>query len=196
MEDVVEQMRRDIRIGNVVSIAKTSGNQADISAFQISFQYFDRIVAQKVCADLVSRFMTENTRERSHQSIQTTQFLRDQLDSAKKELDAIEEKLTNFRQTFQGRFPDQVQQNTTQLAMLEQRISNMNNSLARVGQEKLLLESDLRSFKIAARQPDAGARDALWRGRRTMRLVQIDREIMRLGGMPRDAARALQRQLS
>src|SRR5688572_21712652 len=39
MEDVVEQMRRDIRISDVVSIA-SSGNHADVSAFRISFQYF------------------------------------------------------------------------------------------------------------------------------------------------------------
>src|SRR5688572_177787 len=111
MEDIVERMRKDIRIGNVMSFAR-AGNNNEISAFQLSFQYFDRIVAQKVCGDLVARFMTENTRERTNQSIQTTQFLKDQLDNAQKELQAIEEKLANFRQTFQGRLPEQIQHNT------------------------------------------------------------------------------------
>jgi polysaccharide chain length determinant protein (PEP-CTERM system associated) len=180
MEDIVEQMRRDIRIGNVVSIAKTaSTNASDISAFQISFQYHDRITAQKVCADLVSRFMTENTRERSRQSIQTTQFLKDQLETAKKELDAIEEKLANFRQTFQGRLPDQVQQNTMQLAMMEQRVSNMNNSLARVGQEKLMLESDLRTFKTQ-RASLTPAPDVVVMRQKNEELLQVDREIQKL----------------
>src|SRR5688572_10041189 len=54
MEDIVETMRKDIRIGNVMSIAKSSGSNTEISAFQLSFQYFDRIVAQRVCADLVA----------------------------------------------------------------------------------------------------------------------------------------------
>jgi polysaccharide chain length determinant protein (PEP-CTERM system associated) len=179
MEDIVEQMRRAIRIGNVVSIARTGGNHSDISAFQISFQYFDRIAAQKVCADLVSRFMTENTRERSRQSIQTTQFLKDQLDNAKKELDAIEEKLANFRHTFQGRLPDQVQQNTMQLAAFEQRVSNMNNSLARVGQEKLILESDLRTYK-SQRASMTPAPDVIQQRQKNAQLVKVDSEITRL----------------
>jgi polysaccharide chain length determinant protein (PEP-CTERM system associated) len=181
MEDIVEQMRKDIRIGNVVSVARTSGHQTDISAFKITFRYYDRIVAQKVCADLVSRFMTENTRERSRQSIQTTQFLKDQLDGAKKELDAIEEKLANFRQTFQGRLPDQVTQNTTQMAVLEQRVANMNNSLSRVGQEKLILESDLRTYK-SQRASLTPAPEVIQQQLRQKnpQLVQVDRDILKL----------------
>ena len=65
----------------------------------------NRIVAQKVTADLVSRFMTENTRERTTQSVLTTQFLKDQLENAKKELDTIEQKLTNFRTSANGGLP-------------------------------------------------------------------------------------------
>jgi polysaccharide biosynthesis transport protein len=177
MEDVVEQMRKAIRIGNVVSIAK--GSQSDVSAFQISFQYHDRLIAQKVCADLVSRFMTENTRERSRQSVQTTQFLKDQLDAAKKELDTIEEKLANFRQTFQGRLPDQIQHNTAQMSMMEQRVSNMNNSLARVGQEKLILESDLRTYK-AQRASLTPTPDAIVQRQKNEELNRVDHEITRL----------------
>ena len=144
MEDIVEQMRRDIKISNVVPLSQ---GEREISAFQISFSYDNRIVAQKVTADLVSRFMTENTRERTTQSVLTTQFLKDQLENAKKELDTIEQKLTNFRTSANGRLPDQVQQNATQMAMLEQRISNMNASLARISQDKMLLEADLRTAK-------------------------------------------------
>ena len=104
---------------------------AEISAFQISFSYDNRIVAQKVTADLVSRFMTENTRERTTQSVLTTQFLKDQLENAKKELDTIEAKADEFphERELDG-LPDQVQQNATQMAMLEQRISNLNSALA------------------------------------------------------------------
>jgi polysaccharide chain length determinant protein (PEP-CTERM system associated) len=179
MEDIVERMRKDIRIGNVVSFARGSGANNEISAFQLSFQYFDRIVAQKVCADLVARFMTENTRERTNQSIQTTQFLKDQLDNAQKELQAIEEKLANFRQTFQGRLPEQIQHNTMQLTMLEQRISNMNNSLARVAQEKMLLESDLRSMKTQ-RATLAPTPDVISQRQKNQELEAAERDIQKL----------------
>ena len=145
MEDIVEQMRRDIKISNVVPLSQ---GERQISAFQISFSYENRIVAQKVTADLVSRFMTENTRERTTQSVLTTQFLKDQLENAKKELDTIEAKADEFPHDAQtAGCPDQVQQNATQMAMLEQRISNLNAALGRISQDKMLLEADLRSAK-------------------------------------------------
>jgi polysaccharide chain length determinant protein (PEP-CTERM system associated) len=161
MEDVVENMRRNIRIGNVMPIGDASPGRQQLAAFQISFSYENRILAQKVTADLVSRFMTENTRERTTQSVLTTQFLKDQLEQAKKELDQIEEKLAAYRQSYQGRLPEQMTQNQMQLNMLEQRVSNINNAMARVSQEKLLYESDLRSMKTQlaslAPSPEAAA---------------------------------------
>ena len=152
MEDVVEQMRRDIKIGNVVPLSQ---GEREISAFQISFSYDNRIVAQKVTADLVSRFMTENTRERTTQSVLTTTVLERPVGECKKELDTIEQKLTNFRTSANGRLPDQVQQNATQMAMLEQRISNMNASLARISQDKMLPEG-----RSADGEEPAGCADA------------------------------------
>jgi polysaccharide chain length determinant protein (PEP-CTERM system associated) len=179
MEDIVEQMRRDIKIG---SVRPLSQGDREISAFQISFAYDNRIVAQKVTADLVSRFMTENTRERTTQSVLTTQFLKDQLENAKKELDAIEEKLTTFRTSANGRLPDQVQQNSSQMNMLEQRIANLNGALGRVGQEKMLLESDLRSLKIQRTALTPGPENVI-RRQKNERLVRIDRDIMQLEGV-------------
>ena len=176
MEDIVEEMRRDIKISNVVPLSQ---GDRQISAFQISFSYENRILAQKVTADLVSRFMTENTRERTTQSVLTTQFLKDQLENSKKELETIEGKLTNFRTTANGRLPDQVQQNATQMAMFEQRIANLNAALARLSQDKMLLESDLRTAKLqrASLTPTS---ENMVRKQKNDRIVQIDRDIMQL----------------
>ncbi len=143
MEDVVEDMKRDIRISQVGNIA---GNRS-ISAFTISFQYDNRIMAQKVTADLVSRFMSENTRDRTTQSVLTTQFLRDQLEAAKKDLDAIEDKITKFRSANYGRLPEQMGNNQILLSAAENRISNLNSAISRVNQEKMLLETELRAAK-------------------------------------------------
>src|SRR5436190_3552427 len=176
MEDIVEEMRRDIKISNVVPLSQ---GDRQISAFQIACSYENRILAQKVTADLVSRFMTENTRERTTQSVLTTQFLKDQLENSKKELETIEGKLTNFRTTANGRLPDQVQQNAAQMAMFEQRIANLNAALARLSQDKMLLESDLRTAKLqrASLTPTS---ENMVRKQKNDRIVQIDRDIMQL----------------
>jgi uncharacterized protein involved in exopolysaccharide biosynthesis len=175
MEDVVEDMRRDIRIGNVVPLTQNRG----ISAFNISFSYENRIVAQKVCADLVSRFMSENTRDRTTASVLTTQFLRDQLDNARKELEAIEERLAQFRSTNNGRLPEQVQSNYSMLGAAENRISNINAAISRVGQEKLLLETELRSTRTQLNSiAPQGETSALVLAKNEQ-LVQTERDIER-----------------
>jgi len=176
MEDIVEQMRRDIKISNISSFSQ---GERQISAFQISFSYENRLVAQKVTADLVSRFMTENTRELTTASVLTTQFLKDQLEGAKKDLDAIEGKLTNFRTTGNGRLPDQAPQNVSQMNMLEQRVSNLNQGLGRIAQAKMLLEADLRSLKTqkATLTPSP---ENLVRKQKNERLVAVEREIAQL----------------
>lgn len=176
MEDVVEQMRKDIRISNVGSLGD---RERQISAFQIAFSYENRIVAQKVTADLVSRFINENTRERTTQSVLTTQFLKDQLEQAKKELETIEGKLTTFRTTSNGRLPDQIQQNATQMAMLENRISNLNQALTRVGQEKMLIEADLRALKNQRASMVQSPETTVQR-QKNEKLVALEREILQL----------------
>jgi polysaccharide chain length determinant protein (PEP-CTERM system associated) len=176
MEDVVEQMRRSIQVSNVNSLGDRDKH---VSAFQISFSYENRIVAQKVAADLVGQFITANQRERTNASMQTTQFLKDQLETAKKELDLIEERLTAFRTTSNGRLPEQVQQNATQMAMLENRISNLNQALTRVGQEKMLIEADVRSAKSQRASLVPTSETAVQR-QKNEKLVLLEREVMRL----------------
>jgi polysaccharide biosynthesis transport protein len=176
MEDIVEEMRKDIKIGSVVPLSQ---GEKQISAFQISFAYEDRLVAQKVAADLVSRFMTENTRERTTQSVLTTAFLKDQLENAKKELETIEQKLTSFRTSANGRLPEQVMQNSQTMNLLEQRVSNLNAALGRVSQEKMLLEADLRSLKTQRASLSPGP-ETIAQKQKNQRLVQIDADIMKM----------------
>ena len=145
IDDVTEQMRHSISLGAITPIGSDGNRQ--MAAFQISFVYENRLLAQKVVQDLVGRFMTENTKQRTNQSVLTTQFLKDQFESAKKDLDSLESKLVAYRANFQGRLPEQMAQNSMQVSMLEQRAGNINNSLAREAQNRMLLESDLRTLK-------------------------------------------------
>ena len=123
--------------------------------------------------------MTENTRERTTQSVLTTAFLKDQLENAKKELDTIEQKLTSFRTSANGRLPEQVAQNGQTMNLLEQRVSNLNAQIGRVSQEKLLLEADLRSMKTQ-RASFTPSPETVAQKQKNEKLVQIDREIMQM----------------
>jgi len=150
MDDIVEQMRKDgIRISPVYSAAGSgpASTRNNVSAFQISFSYENRLLAQKVAQELVTRFIDENLRQRSNAAVQTTEFLGDQLDSAKRDLDAIEKKLTDFRLNNFGRLPDQMQTNLQQLDGMQRRLDSLNSSASRIEQDKMVMEGELKNLQ-------------------------------------------------
>lgn len=145
MEDVIEQMRnKDIRIGVVNNVQQSAKS---VGAFPISFRYENRYLAQKVTADIVSRLINENERETITQSQTTTDFLTEEVEKAKQQLDGIESKLAEFKIRNAGTLPDDQNINFAAMNSLDQRLTQLNASVSRVNQDKLLMESNLRILR-------------------------------------------------
>jgi polysaccharide chain length determinant protein (PEP-CTERM system associated) len=175
IEDVIELMKKDIQIAPVAS---PTGPNDRVPAFAVTFAYENRLLAQRVVQDLVSRFIDENIRNRSNATFQTTQFIKDQLDDAKKQLDDSENKLASFRMQNNGRLPDQVDSNMRSLAALQAEATFLNSQISRANQEKLQYESNIRIMKD---QLNAMTRDASPGGiaaeRKSERLVEAERDV-------------------
>ncbi len=176
LEDVIEEMRSDIRISQVENLQLS--NKAQYSAFRISFQYSNRNLAQKVTQELVRGFIDENLRTLSGQSTATTEFLKDEWESARKTLDDLENRLTQFRLQNSGRLPDQLQGNLATLRTLEQQLSGINEAISRIGQEKLLLDSQIGVYKDQLRQLTQGGDQPLSAAAKNQRLVELEHEIV------------------
>ena len=149
-EDVVEMMRRDIKIGTVGLLAQQQNER--VNAFRISFSYSERIQAQKVCQELVSKFIDANLRTQQTQMTSADDFFKEQLDTRKKRLEEIDQRLTSFRVQNQGRLPEQVSSNVSALQAMENRMGNLNSSIQRASQDKMLFESRLSILKDQMRQ--------------------------------------------
>jgi len=178
MEDLIERMQGGIRVGEVREL-QSRGTAGPLSAFFISFEYENRYLAQKVTADLAGRFISENVRTRSNQSRETTQFLKDQLQTAKQELEDLEKRRTEFRVKNAGRLPEELETNLQTLRSLETQLSGVNEIIGRLGQEKLLLESQLR-IQQEQLASQAAATDQFSATVKSERLVQLEREILLL----------------
>jgi polysaccharide chain length determinant protein (PEP-CTERM system associated) len=176
LEDVIEEMRSDIRISQVENLQLSSARQ--YSAFRIAFQYSNRNLAQKVTQELVRGFIDENLRTLSGQSTATTEFLKDEWESAKKTLDELENRLTQFRLQNSGRLPEQLQSNLTTLRTLEQQLSGINEAISRIGQEKVLLESQIRIYKDQLQSLTQGGDQPLSQAAKNQRLVELEHEIV------------------
>ena len=103
MEDVIEQMRADISVGELRGLGR---GMSSGSAFAVAFSYSDKRLATQVCSDIITRFVDESTRSRSQQTMTTTQFFREQLDAAKTELEDLDRRMAMFRSRNVGQLPE------------------------------------------------------------------------------------------
>src|SRR6185369_4342654 len=109
--------------------------------------YTDRSKAQKVVSEISTKFIDQSIRERAVGSQGTNQLLRDEWESARKEMEVLDTKLAEFRTKNIGRMPEEQQNNNAQLNALQSRLMNVNGAISRVSQEKLGMETQLRILK-------------------------------------------------
>ncbi len=145
LEDVIEDMRKDIHITQAGSLQ--TQNKGPISAFQVSFEYSNRYIAQKITAELARNFIDANIRTLASQSAATTDFLKDQWEAAKKQLDELENRMTEFRVKNAGRLPEELAPNLQTLRSLETQLAGVNDAMNRIGQSKLMLEGQIRIYR-------------------------------------------------
>lgn len=171
LDDVIATMQRGIQINVIGNIANTGHSTP---AFQLTFSYSDRHLAQKVCQELVTRFINASVRERSEQAIGTQQLLDDEFEKAKRELDALEQQVTAFRVKNAGHLPEQLEANVQQLNALQQRMQFLNEAQSRTSQERMMLES---SLSIAQDRLAAVKEITTETQARNERLDSLDRQI-------------------
>jgi polysaccharide chain length determinant protein (PEP-CTERM system associated) len=180
-DDVIEDMRaHDIRVVPVAQSLQQSERGPQYPTFEIQFSYNNRFTAQKVVQDLMARFLEENVRQVSQETVSTTQFLRDQWDLARKKLDAVEQQLSVFRAKNLGHLPEEQQSNFSQLNAMQSQMLNLNTAMNRVNQEKLLYENQLRIYREQlSTLKDPVAQEQVLQ-QKNDKLAEKDREIIQL----------------
>lgn len=141
-DDLVAAMRKNINI----ELVRTSGRDNDLSAFKISYSDSNPSVAQQVTGELTSLFINENLRNRTQLSEDTTSFLENQLGEARKSLGEQEQRLREFRSSYGGQLPDQLQSNVQILNGLQTQLQATTEAWQRSEQQKLFLQYQYRAL--------------------------------------------------
>jgi len=169
-DPLVEQMRNDIKI----DLVQAPGRPWELSAFKISYSAPTPALAQEVTEKLSSLFIEENLRNRQQLSEDTTQFLENQLEQARRNLAAQEERLRDFKTRYLGELPEQLQTNVQILSGLQSRLQAATESLDQANQQKLYLQSLLTQYKTLRTQL------AVRRGDSALNPVSVDEELEKL----------------
>lgn len=138
MDDRIDLVRKDIQIDPIHSeIARGGG----LPGFFILFKADDGHTAQLVCSDITSLFMNENLRQHAQSAEGTTDFIRGQLQDAKRSLDEQDAKLAAFQRQYIGRLPGQEGANSDMLGSLNTQLEAATQQLARQEQDRSYLQA-------------------------------------------------------
>ena len=96
-------MRADIS----VQVVSDFGASQDFQAFRITYSGKDARLVAQVTNELASLFIEENLKAREQQATGTTEFLENQLQETRKDLEAQEAKFKQYRMRHIGEMPEQ-----------------------------------------------------------------------------------------
>jgi len=145
LEDIVQEMRnKAIQVRSYEPAA--SGAENRVQAFTISFSYTDRYKAQQVVRELIGKFEEQNLIYMTKTASVTTEFLGDELKNSKQHLEDLDQKLTQFKVTNQGKLPDQFQANVQAENAAENEAGRMADVLSQAQARKVMLEQSLQNL--------------------------------------------------
>ena len=143
MEDIIEQMRKDI------GVEVLRGD-----SFRISYVGDNPRMVMRVTERLASLFIEENLRDREVLADDTNQFLEAQLEDARRRLLEQEKKVEAYRKVYAGQLPSQLDSNLQVLGSTDAQMRSLADSMDRDRERHLMLERQLADLE---QQPEETA---------------------------------------
>jgi polysaccharide chain length determinant protein (PEP-CTERM system associated) len=137
-EEVLEMMRSDIKVTPEKGFVQNRPG-----AFRVSYEGQNPSLVAEVTNQLGNLFIEENLRAREVQAEGTSDFMKTQLEQAKKGLDEQEAKVSKFKQTYAGELPQQESALSQEIGRLQVQLQGNQDALNRAQQNKISLESAL-----------------------------------------------------
>jgi polysaccharide chain length determinant protein (PEP-CTERM system associated) len=135
-DEKVALIRKDISI----DLVRDQQNAA-ITAFRIAYSAPDPHVAQEVTSELTGLFIDENSRVQEQESENTTDFMKNQLASARASLADQDAKVRAFQAVHQGELPTQEATNLQILSGLQTQLQNEQDALNTAKQQRVYTQA-------------------------------------------------------
>ena len=148
IEDLVERLRTSIEVKPLDAMPGTQNR--NLPGFAVNVTFASPQMAQRICTEITSMFMEQNSQGLEQQATQTTNFLTQQLDEAKAKLDEQDARLAMFKRQYLGSLPDEEQTNLSLLMGTNTQLEANTQALSRAQQDKAFNES-LLSQQLANR---------------------------------------------
>jgi uncharacterized protein involved in exopolysaccharide biosynthesis len=146
MEVIIETMRKDINVE-----VNTSRNDIT-NGFNIAYRYRDPKITQAVTSALASKYIDEQTRNTINSTTSAKQFIDNQAQQAKDELDAIDKQRLEFMQKNVGNLPSEAVSLVSQLTGLREQQKAYISEVGRYQDRRSALSGQLSLIKKSTEQ--------------------------------------------
>jgi polysaccharide chain length determinant protein (PEP-CTERM system associated) len=131
-EEIIATMVKDVDI-------KVKEGGSSLSAFTITYRSTDRKAVALVTNQLAAGFIEWNLKNREQIVVDTTDFLRSELDRARQSLKDQESKLSQFKIAHAGEMPDDQAANLQMLSQLQSSLQANRETLNRLDMQRTML---------------------------------------------------------
>jgi len=148
-DEIIEKLRNDIQLEliSVDTIDRRTGRPtAATIAFTLSYEGKNAGTVQRVTDTLVSLFLSENLQVRQRQTTETTEFLEDESQRVRAKLDALEKKISAFKEQHINSLPEMMQVNLRALDNYENSIERINEQMRMLKEREGYLQTQLASI--------------------------------------------------
>jgi len=138
LEEKVASLRKRIDV-------KVNRGRAGSDAFSISFRGSHPKTLMEVTNRLAGSFIDENLKVREAQAVGTSDFLADELETKRRRLEEVEQKLREYRRQYMGELPEQLDANLSILGRLQTQLSEQEKTLRDNKVRLTLIENQIES---------------------------------------------------
>src|SRR5205809_3601564 len=142
VDDLVDRMRRDIRI-ELVDDRDRRTRETRSFLFTVSYTASNPAVAAHVANTIASLYSEENGRMREQQAVSTSEFLENQLRELREKLQKQEHAITTYKEKYLGELPEQKDVNLRTLERLQAQLQLAHENNRRATERRQMLTDAL-----------------------------------------------------
>lgn len=139
--EVMDMMRS--RIGVELISADVVGNRKTTIAFKVSYDDQQADVAYKVANELITLFLDENVKTRTARATETTEFLTQEAEKLRQNLDEVEQKVSAYKQQHGSALPEHLEMRMSMLARVEAELKEVERARKDAEAEMRMLDIEL-----------------------------------------------------
>ena len=141
VSEKIDEMRNAITL-TLLSTAVKGRGEVTI-AFRLSFDYKQPEIANDVANELVTLFLDENIKQRTERASETTEFLTQEADKLRVDLEALENQLADFKQAHGNALPEHQELRMNMLSRAELELKDVDRDYKAAREELRFLDLEL-----------------------------------------------------